>query len=240
MSAFGKVAAGWGLAVMLALYVTAPASGAHLNPAVTLAFAIFRRGEFPAYKVLPYWGAQLLGAIFAGLTVLWVFGPFIERFERAQGLVRGEAGSQLSAMVFGEYFPNPAIVGTGEAAQALVSPLTAAMVEGFGTAVLVFVIFALVDQKRVNLGTRYVTPVLIGVTIALLVSVFAPITQGGWNPARDLGPRLVAFMAGWDSIALPGPSSGFWVYLAGPLVGGPLGAAVYEAFLRKALPKEDE
>ena len=207
---------------------------------MTLAFAICRHREFPAFKVLRYWGAQLLGAFIAGLAVWWAFGPMIDRFEETNQLVRGAAGSELSAMVFGQYFPNPDIIGTGEAARDLVSPLKAVLVEGFGTALLVFVIFALVDRTRASLSTGHFTPVLVGVTIALLITVFAPITQGGWNPARDFGPRLMAQIAGWDSIAIPGPSSGFWVYLVRPLAGGLLGAVTYEVLLRPAVPKNGD
>ncbi len=69
----------------------------------------------------------------------------------------------------------------------------------------------------------------------MLISLFAPLTQAGWNPARDFGPRLVAFFAGWGSVAIPGPSAGFWVYIIGPLVGGPVGAGVYERLLRPGL-----
>ena len=236
-----QVAMIWGLAVTLAIYVTAAASGAHLNPAVTLAFAICRAGDFPPFKVLPYWGAQWIGAFIAGLTILWAFGSMIDRFEETHQLVRGEAGSELSAMVFGQYFPNPDIIGTGEAARELVSPITALLAEGFGTAILVLVIFALVDRIRASLGTGKLTPVLVGVTIALLISVFAPLTQGGWNLTRDFGPRLVSLTAGWDSIAIPGPSSGFWIYTTGPLVGGLVGALAYEVLLiSPAVPKNDQ
>ena len=115
-----QVAVVWWLGVTLAIYVTAAVSGAHLNPAVSLAFAIFRRDEFPFSRILPYWVSQLAGGVLAGLTVLAVYGGFIERFESQNGLVRGEPGSQLSGMLFGEYFPNPAMVGTDEAARALV------------------------------------------------------------------------------------------------------------------------
>ncbi len=235
-----QVAMVWGLVVTLAIYVTAAASGAHLNPAVTLAFALCRPREFPAVKVVPYWGAQLLGAFIAGLTVWLVFGAMIESFEETNRLVRGAAGSELSAMVFGQYFPNPDIIGTDPDSKSLVSPLAAMLVEGFGTAILVFVIFALVDPSRASLSNGRLTPVLVGVTIALLIAVFAPLTQGGWNPARDFGPRLVAFIAGWDSVAIPGPSNGFWVYIVGPLAGGPIGALAYEILLRPAIPKNGE
>ena len=230
-----QVAVVWGSGVTLAIYLTAAVSGAHLNPAVSLAFAIFRRREFPLSRLAPYWGAQLAGAVLAGLTVLAVFHPFLGRFEEANGLERGQPGSQLSAMVFGEYFPNPDLVGVDAAAQALVSPAGAAAVEGFGTAILVLMIFALVDRRNRSLPAKYLSPVFIGITVAVLISFLAPLTQGGWNPARDFGPRIVAYFAGWGEIAIPGPSSGFWAYIVGPLVGGPIGAALYEFVLRPAL-----
>jgi MIP family channel proteins len=227
-----QVAVVWGFGVALAIYATATVSGAHLNPAVSLAFAIFRRRAFPLSYMLAYWVSQLVGAFLAGLVILATFSSFIERFERDNSLVRGEPGSQLSAMVFGEYFPNPAMFGTDSAAQALVSPFGAALVEGLGTAILVFVIFALSDKRNAALTNKDFAPFMIGFTVAVLIRVFSPLTQAGWNPARDFGPRLVAFIAGWGAIAIPGPSAGFWVYIVGPLAGAPLGAAVYEFLVK--------
>ena len=239
-----QVAVVWGAGVTLAIYATGAISGAHLNPAVSLAFAIFRREDFPLRRLGAYWAAQLAGAMLAGLTVLALYRTMIERFELAQGIERGAPGSERSAMMFGEYFPNPGLVGVGDAAQALVTPAGAAAVEGFGTAILVFVIFALVDQRNGSPGVKFLSPVLIGATVAVIISVLAPLTMGGWNPARDFGPRIVAYFAGWGAIAIPGPSSGFWVYIVGPLVGGPVGAAVYDLVLRPALgqaaPKGEE
>ena len=230
-----QVAVVWGFGVTLAIYATASVSGAHLNPAVSLAFAVFRPKEFPASRLLAYWVSQLTGAVLAGLTVLWAFGSVIRRFEQAHGITRGEAGSELSASSFGEYFPNPSLLGTGQEAQALISPLGAAAIEALGTAILVLMIFALADRRNAALPTKDFAPFFIGFTVAVLISLFAPLTQAGWNPARDFGPRLVAFFAGWDSIAIPGPSSGFWAYIVGPLVGGPIGAAVYELLLRPGM-----
>ena len=232
-----QVAVVWAFGVALAIYVSANVSGAHLNPAVSLAFAIFRRSDF-SFRMLPlYWTAQLVGAILAGLTILAVFSPFIARFESENGIVRGESGSQLSAMMFGEYFPNPAMYGTGPDAAALISPAGAAFVEGFGTAILALVIFSLTDRRNAGLSTKNMTPLLIGFTVAALISLFAPLTQAGWNPARDFGPRIVAFFAGWGSIAIPGPSNGFWVYIVGPMIGGPVGAAVHEFLVRPGLQR---
>lgn len=228
------------LGVAMAIYITSPVSGAHLNPAVSLAFAIFRPRDFPRRFLFPYWLSQLLGAVLAGLTVLVLYNSFIQRYEDQHGLSRGEPGSQLSTMMFGEYFPNPGFMGVDESVRSLVSPLGAAAVEAVGTGILVLVIFALVDRRNTSLPAKYLAPVFIGLTVAMIIGMMAPLTQGGWNPARDFGPRLVSFFAGWGEIAIPGPSGGFWAYIVGPLIGGPLGAAVYELLLRPAMPPEEE
>ena len=97
------------------------------------------------------------------------------------------------------------------------------------------VIFTLVDDRNPRNSTNYLAPLLVGFTDAILISLFAPLTQAGLNLARDFGPRLVASFAGWGSVAIPGPNSGFWVCIVGPLIGGPVGAAVYEFLLRPGL-----
>jgi glycerol uptake facilitator protein len=223
-----QVAVVWGFGVTLAIYASATLSGAHLNPAVSLAFVLLRRDDFPFVRLLPYMLAQLVGAVLGSATMAALFWPFLVRFEATKGLIRGAPGSELSAMIFGEYFPNPAMFGTGEAARALVSPWHAACVEGFGTAVLVLVIFALTSPQNRAVPSANLGPFFIGFTVAVLISLFAPITQAGWNPARDFGPRLVAYGLGWGSIAIPGPAGGFWAYIVGPLVGGPLGGLAWQ------------
>ncbi len=109
--------------------------------------------------------------------------------------------------------------------------------EAFGTAVLVFVIFALSDPDNTAAPAPTLVPFFIGFTVAALIALFAPLTQAGWNPARDFGPRLVALLAGYGSIALPGPHAGFWIYIAGPLLGGPLGGLFYERLVGPCLPR---
>lgn len=141
-------------------------------------------------------------------------------------------------MIFGEYFPNPAIFGTGPNATALVSPLGAMLVEALGTAILMLVIFALSDPNNAAAPEPTLVPFFIGFTVAALISLFAPITQAGWNPARDFGPRLLALLAGYGGVAVPGPQGGFWVYIAGPLLGGPLGGLLYEQLLGPLLPRK--
>src|SRR5919108_5776185 len=87
-----QVAVIWGFGVAIAIYCSAGLSGAHLNPAVSLAFALLRSDRFPRSRLLPYWLAQLLGAVCAGLAILAVFGPLLARFEAREGLIRGAPG----------------------------------------------------------------------------------------------------------------------------------------------------
>ena len=234
-----QVAVVWGFGVTIAIYCSAALSGAHLNPAVSLAFALLRSDRFPRSRLLPYWLAQLFGAICAGLAILALFGPLLARFEVKEGLIRAAPDSERAAMIFGQYFPNPAIFGTGPEAAALVSPLQAMLVEGFGTAILVLVIFALSDPRNLSAPDPSVMPFFIGFTVALLTSLFAPITQAGWNPARDFGPRLVALLAGYGNVAIHGPRAGFWVYVVGPLIGGPLGGLFYERIVGAQLTRKE-
>ncbi|ETX05898.1 MAG: hypothetical protein ETSY2_20290 [Candidatus Entotheonella gemina] len=234
-----QVAVVWGFGVTLAIYASAALSGAHLNPAVSLAFVLWRGREFPARRLVPYIAAQLVGAVLAGATVAALFYRFIERFEHAKDIVRGMPGSELSAMIFGEYFPNPAMFGTGAAAHALVSPWQCALVEGFGTAILVLVIFALTSPNNSIAPKANLVPFFIGFTVAVLISLFAPLTQAGWNPARDFGPRLVAYVLGWGEIAIPGPRGGFWAYIVGPLIGGPIGGLVWQLTGQRFLAAPD-
>lgn len=231
-----QVAVVWGFGVTIAVYCSAALSGAHLNPAVSLAFALLRPRSFPIGWLLPYWGAQLAGAIGAGLVVWAVFAPFLARFELQEGLVRGAPGSERAAMVFGQYFPNPAVFGTGPDAAMLVSPLAAMLVEALGTAVLLLVVFALTDPENASAPEPTLVPFFIGFTVAVLISLFAPITQAGWNPARDFGPRLVAVLAGYGAVAIPGPQGGFWIYIVGPMLGALVGGALYERLVRPLLP----
>ena len=227
-----------GFGVTVGIYATVAISGAHLNPAISLAFAIFRRSEFPFGRMTAYWGAQLAGAIVAGLTLYVVFSPFVERLERLNGYIRGVPGSEYSAMIFSKHCPDPGIFGIDEATRALLSAPAAAAIEGFGTAILAFVIFSVFDRRNAALTNRNLAPLIVGLTVAILIGMFGPLTHAGWNPVRDFGPRVVAFFAGWGSIAIPGPSGGFWAYIVGPLVGAPIGAAVYEFLLKPGLPPE--
>ena len=233
-----QVAAVWGIIIALAIYATSAISGTHINPAVTIAVAIWR--GFPWRKVVPYLIAQLAGAILASLLLLALFSGVLEGFEKEKGLHRGDEGSELSAMVFGEYFPNPAIFGTKPEGYAKVSELQGMAAEGVGTAILVFMVFALTDAVNKNRPSGTFFALFIGLTITALISVLAPLTQAGFNPARDFGPRIVAYFAGWGSVAIPGPRGGFFtVFILSPIVGGALGGGFYQMLVRRGFGKEE-
>jgi glycerol uptake facilitator protein len=233
-SGLWQVAVAWGVAVALAIYAVGTVSGAHINPAMTIAFAAFRR--FPLRKVGPYLASQLTGA-FLGAAVLYaLFSGLIGQFEAAHNLTRGAAGSELSAMVYAEYFPNPALAQSMPKMAEAVSLPGAMLAEGLGTAMLAFFVFAVTDRHNPGRPNGTLFAVFIGLAVAIIISIIAPLTQAGLNPARDFGPRLFSWFAGWGSVAIPGPRGGFFtVYILAPVLGGLAGGAVYQFLMHPAL-----
>lgn len=207
------IALAWGIGVTLAIYLTRHLSCAHLNPAVSIAMTI--SGRMKVNKLPIYLAAQFLGAILAGLAIYAFFNPSIVAFEAAHQIVRGAPESIRTAMMFGEYYPNPGVAG------AVVSMPLAMAVEAFGTFLLVLIIFAMTEDCNVGRPSDNLTPVFIGLTVTSLICLTAPLTQTGLNPARDLGPRLVAWLSGWGEAAFPDKTGGFFfVYILSPIIGG--------------------
>lgn len=229
-----QVAVVWGFGVTLSIYAAGPISGAHMNPAVSFAFALLRPHEFPAYKLVPYMTAQLLGATMSGVFNLLIYNNAIVYFEEIAGITRGSPESVRTAMAFGEYFPNPALYPHNNA---LYGVIGACFVEAFGTGVLMFFILSLTSPALPQAFRDNVAPFFIGFTVSSLISLLAPITQGGFNPARDFGPRIVAALAGWGEVAIPAPHNGFWVYIVGPMIGAPVGGLIRELFFETAHQK---
>lgn len=241
-----QVAIIWGIAVMIACYLFGGVSGAHLNPAVTAALAAW--GRFPVRESIPYIVSQFAGAYLAAAALFVMFEPFISTKEIAKGLERGRPGSELTAMCYGEFFPNPGGFAAEDGpldleafakAQSAYPLWRAVFAEVLGTALLGLVVFGLTDPRNPAVPDR-LAPVFIGLTVAALISVIAPLTQSCFNPARDLGPRLFAAMAGWGEIAWPlGSEMRFlWVYLAAPIAGAILGGGVYTLRVGRDFPAE--
>ena len=226
-----QVAIVWGLGIATAIYLTGALSGAHLNPAVTCALATC--GSFPARRVMPYIAMQMAGAFAAAAVLHGVFAGPLAAFEAAHGIVRGAVGSEASAMIFGEFFPNPGGKPLTEAARAVVSPAAAFGMEALGTAVLVLVIFGVTDERNAG-RPRELAALTIGLTITMLISLLAPLTMAGFNPARDLGPRLwSAIFGGWGAVPFAANGWGWLiVYVLAPLLGGQVGGVVYRGFFR--------
>ena len=171
---------------------------------------------------------QFLGAFLAGSVLFGLFHEAIVIFEQTNGIQRGSLESMNSALMFGEFYPHPHF-----ADQLPVSTSLAATMEALGTFILVFVIFRLTEVKEQK---DNLTPVLIGLTVSIIICLVAPFTQAGLNPARDFGPRLVAYMAGWGDAAFSsGTFSFFTVYIMSPVIGG-----VVAFFLHNSLTLKSE
>ena len=220
-SSIFQIAIVWGLAVALAIYLTRNLCPAHLNPAVSC--AMVAGGRMAPGKLLPYILAQVAGAFVAGLTVYLLFGPSIAVYEAAHGILRGTPESIDTARMFGEFYPNP-----GDAAVSSVSLPLAIGAEAIGTFLLVLMIFALTEKSNEGRPSSSSAPLFIGLTVSSCICLVAPLTQAGLNPARDFGPRMVAWAFGWGKAAFPDAVGGFfWVYIIGPVVGAILSSLLF-------------
>lgn len=225
-----QVAIVWGLGIAVAIYLTASLSGAHLNPAVTIAMAVFR--GFPKVRILPYVMAQMLGAFCASFVLYLIYSTPLETFETKNGIVRGSAGSEASAKVFGEYFPSPGVKGLDEEARKLMPISSAFVAEVIGTAVLLLVIFGVTDDRNSS-RPQILTALTIGLTVTCIISLIGPLTMAGLNPARDLAPRIFSSLAGWGSVPFTANGLGWLVvYIMAPILGGLLGGFIYTKLLK--------
>jgi MIP family channel proteins len=207
---------GWGLGVVLGVYVAAGVSGAHLNPAVTLALAVRRR--FPWNKLLPYCFAQVAGAFVAALVV---YVTYLDALTHFDGGVRQVLGEQGTAGIFATY-PQP-----------FLTPVIGGLVDQIvGTALLMLCIFALTDNRNCA-PVSYLLPILVGATVLAIGIAFGFNSGYAINPARDLGPRLFTFVAGWGSEVFRAGDYWWWIPIVGPLLGGVLGGCAYDLLITR-------
>jgi glycerol uptake facilitator protein len=225
-----QVAIVWGLGIAIAIQLTGGLSGAHLNPAVTVALAAW--DGFPWKKAPAYIIAQLAGALAASAALYLIYSGAFTAFETTHGIVRGAPGSEASAMVFGEFFPNPGGKPLPPASVASVTWPIAFFSETLGTAILLLVILCVSHERNRTRPAGY-APVMIGLTITILISLIAPLTMACFNPARDFAPRLFSFLAGWGGVPFSANGSGwFTVYIAAPFLGGWCGGGIYRGLFK--------
>jgi MIP family channel proteins len=215
-----SISIGWGLAVTMGVYASAGVSGAHLNPAVTLALAVHR--GFPWAKVAPYALAQVAGA-FTGAMV--TFLTYREAFARFDGGVRQVAGPQGTAGIFATY-PQPYLSLAGGFVDQVV-----------GTALLVLVVFALGDGKNFAPEGR-LGPLLVGLAVVLIGLTFGLNAGYAINPARDFGPRVFTLLAGWGPEVFRAGNGWWWVPIVAPPIGAVLGGFAYDALISRHHPQE--
>ncbi|MGA2283911.1 MAG: MIP/aquaporin family protein [Candidatus Dormibacteria bacterium] len=222
---------GWAFAVMVGVYVAGGVSGAHINPAVTLALALRRR--FPWAHVVPYWIAQVVGAFAGAALVMAVYHDSISAYNTAAHLVPS-AGNALASYSIFATFPSSVFHGS------IGGPF---LDEAVGTALLVLGVFAVTDARN-SAPLSNMGPLIVGFIVFAVGTSFGAQTGYAINPARDFGPRLFAYIAGYGQVALPGTfnngagfsfSNYFWIPIIGPLLGGCVGGLAYDFFIGDVL-----
>lgn len=214
---------GWGMAVIMGVYVAGGISGAHINPAVTIALAL-KRG-FPWAKVPGYIAAQVVGAFVGAAIVYLNYKDAIHSLEDKTHAGHNSAGT------VGIFVTNPAGYFDNYWGP-VISEIT-------GTALLIIIVFAVIDLMNIppkgNLGA-----VIIGFGVVAIGMSFGANSGYAINPARDFGPRFFTWVAGWGDAAFPGNvgnplHSYWWVPIVAPLIGGVIGAVVYDFFINDVL-----
>ena len=208
---FTNITLGWGLAVTMGIYIAGKISGAHLNPAVTVALAAFRR--FPWAKVIPYSIAQTVGAFAAAALVYWNYLP---AFRQVDPQLDHTAG------VFTTF---PAFAGM---------PQAGFLDQLIGTGLLILLIFAITDEFNLPPGSN-LAPLMIGLVVVAIGMSFGGMHGYPINPARDFGPRLFTAVAGFRNNGLTDGTHVWWIPVVAPLLGGLAGAAIYDFGVRRFL-----
>ena len=212
---YNSIAWGWGLGVAMAVFVAGRVSGAHLNPAVTVALAIFK--GFSWRKTAPYIGAQTAGAFVGALLVRWAYSDAINRVDPGH-----------TKATQGIFSTSP---GAG------VSIPTAFLDQVIGTAILVMVIFALTSAVN-NPPLANTAPLFIGLLVVGIGLGWGANAGYAINPARDLGPRVASWLTGYHQamFSANGPELYFWLPLTAPLIGGVIGGALFVFGIERFLP----
>lgn len=218
---FWELSVMWGIAVTLGIYISGGVTGAHLNPAVTIALTAFK--GFPAKKIGPYIVFQTLGAFLGAAMAYLLFIQNFVTWEMENNIIRGSAESQALASIFTTY------------PQAGLNHFAACGVEVVITALFMMVILGVTDDKNPAAPGSGLAAVMIGAVVALIGGTFGSLTGFALNPARDFGPRIFAALSGWGEMAFPGPNAYFWVPIVGPILGALIGGFLYQKLIHNTL-----
>lgn len=211
----------WGLAVTMGCYVAGGISGAHMNPAVTIALALHR--GFPWGKVGPYIAAQFAGAFAASAVVYLTYADALTAFD---GGVRQVTGPAATAGIWATY------------PQAFLGTFPAGFIDQFvGTAMLMLVIFAITDRRNAPPAAG-LAPLIVGLLVAVIGMSLGFNSGYAINPARDLGPRLFTFVAGWGRDVFTAGNSWWWVPIVAPVTGAAAAGWIYDGFIGHRFPRE--
>jgi glycerol uptake facilitator protein len=185
----------------------------------------------PGYVV-----SQVVGAFIAAIGVSFVWNGIIYNYEHTAKPVidRGGSNGIESGLIFSANWPHPLLIGHNAAALQQDPWWVGAGTEIIITALLVITILGIIEDRVPSAAN--VAPLAIGIVVAALVGLFAPIEMASLNPARDFGPRLWMLLIGYGSNAIPGPNFNIWITTLMPLVGGPLGAYLYDFIVHQHLP----
>lgn len=203
----------WGIAVLLGIHASGGVSGAHLNPSVTTALAVFGRMEWR--KVPGYVLAQVIGA-FCGAAIVYVaYYPLLNVIDPDRMTTHG---------VFATY------------PHANVPNATAFLTEFIATAFLLAGIFAFGDEQN-KPASPYSSPSAVALLVVALGMAFGMNSGYALNPARDFGPRLFTAIAGWGSRPFTLYNNYFWIPIVAPVCGAVFGAAMYVGLVEMHHPK---
>lgn len=215
-----SVTFGWGFGVAIAVYISGGVS-AHLNPAVTLAFAVFE--GFPWRKVIPFMLVQTLGGFFGAAVVFLNYYETIQRYNVAMGYdpmdcqAIGPAGT---SSVFVTWPGDDTSHGM------------AFFDEIVGTGLLIAGILAMVHPRNGSAPGPQLAPFMIGILVVVIGISFGANSGYCINPARDLGPRLLLLATTcYGTSVFTASNYYFWIPIVSPLVGALVGGAFFYAFI---------
>jgi len=221
-SDFLMITFAWGLAVTMGIYVAGGLSGAHLNPAITIALAA--RRDLPWNKVVPYVIAQIAGAFCGAALVLCDYSKLIDKSALdlvAAGKFVDFQAAKLS--LDGIFFTHPRVdLASGFIDQVI------------GTCLLMFLIRAISDTRN-NAALANLGPLIVGLVVVVIGQSFGTMAGYAINPARDFGPRVLTTITGWGAAPFAEDGGYWWVPIVAPIIGALIGIYLYDFTIRASL-----